>query len=337
MQPSFLLPLPFILLTAPLLAQPTMTAADAPHIGQAYTFVIGNYMLITASGENVTWDLTDAGDGGTLGVTMVDPSSTSAGALFLDADLAWVSPGQVDFMRIDADGLYANGAYLPASDIVVHYTDEYISLPYPCTYNTAFTDPYVSVYEVQGQPVTSNGVETFAADGYGDLVLPWGTVHNVLKVKVTTDAHDLFNGSDYHSVVSNVFFYRPGLSIYLLNATDFTLSVDDVPVQQTQALNYLSEASVGVEDAKWQEIGVDVFPVPAHDRLSVVFGLAGARSGAIDLFDATGQAVRSVAIGTRVAGIQRADMDVSGLAAGVYLLRVTDDHGQRGTRQVVLE
>lgn len=337
MERSPLVALPFTLLAVPLLAQPTMTVADAPHIGQAYEFVVGNYTLITASGENMTWDLTDAGDGGTLDVTMVDPAETSAGPLFLDADLAWVSPGQVDFMRIDADGLYANGGYLPASDVVVHYTDEYISLPYPCTYNTAFTDPYTSVYEVQGQQVTSNGVETFVADGYGDLVLPWGMVHNVIKVKVTTDAHDLFNGSDFHTEVSNVFFYRPGSSIHILGTTDFRLSVDDVPTQQSQTLIYLSETSMGVDDAKGQEIGVDVFPVPAHDRLSVVFSMAGARNGAATLFDATGQAVRSVAIGTRAAGIQRADMDVSGLAAGVYLLQVMDDHGQRGTRQVVLE
>lgn len=319
------------------LAQPTITEADAPQIGQHLEYIIGNFAPITLAGEHVTWDLTDAGDAGTINVDFIAVDAAPGGSTFLDAEVALSAEGQVDFLRIDAQGFHVVGSYITGQDLPIHYSDDYVQLPYPCTYNTALTDPYSAVYQVQGNDVLSTGTATLLADGYGDLVLPWGTVENVLKVTVDADTHDMAGENDFHSVSHIVYFYRPGLGLFVLKATDFSLFINDQLAQNNTSLIYLTESTMDISGAFSEAIGIEVFPVPASERMNVLFNLASGRRADATLFDATGKAVRSFSMRSSASGLQQRTMEVDGLPAGVYLLRITDDLGQRGTRRVVID
>ena len=69
-------------------------------------------------------------------------------------------------------------------------------------------------------------------------------------------------------------------------------------------------------------LDLQVAPNPVVGRAAVSFSLAAPASVALDLVDAQGRIVRSVAAGPHGSGAHAAPLDVSGLAAGVYVLRL---------------
>lgn len=77
----------------------------------------------------------------------------------------------------------------------------------------------------------------------------------------------------------------------------------------------------------------EVWPVPAHDRLQVALP-PGAGPATAALLDAAGRVVRP-ATPLRAAADQPATLDLSGLASGVYVLRLSMAAGQQHRRVVV--
>jgi hypothetical protein len=73
-------------------------------------------------------------------------------------------------------------------------------------------------------------------------------------------------------------------------------------------------------DAGRQGPDVQVFPVPTGDRLQVEWGLPGAYRQ-MEVFAATVELVTTVGLGGR----ERVDMDFSGKAPGIYLLRLVPE------------
>ena len=70
-----------------------------------------------------------------------------------------------------------------------------------------------------------------------------------------------------------------------------------------------------------------VHPNPSTEAATVVVALDAPRSVTLTLADALGRTVRSVRLGARTAGESRIDLDLRGLAAGVYSVRVSDGVG----------
>ncbi len=78
------------------------------------------------------------------------------------------------------------------------------------------------------------------------------------------------------------------------------------------------------------ELGIEsVYPNPAARILTVEYVLPHAGESSIDVFDAIGRMVLSLSGSVRLAGINRENLDVSNLATGSYLIRVT-----QGGRQI---
>ena len=76
-----------------------------------------------------------------------------------------------------------------------------------------------------------------------------------------------------------------------------------------------------------------LFPVPAHDRVSVEFGRGPSLPVRLELISSTGQMVRLVNDNTPVAGI--INMDISGIAPGIYFMKITTDQ-ETTTRKVLI-
>ncbi|WP_345054815.1 T9SS type A sorting domain-containing protein [Hymenobacter glaciei] len=80
----------------------------------------------------------------------------------------------------------------------------------------------------------------------------------------------------------------------------------------------------------------ETYPNPAADVLNVTTSLPAAGLVRIQLFDGLGRAVRQQAL-TAPAGPLRQQLDLSGLAPGAYVLRITPPTGPALSRQVVRE
>ena len=323
-----------------LAAQPVIDASFTPQDGDMLTYTSGTYVPIPLSGENVLWDLSGIVPGTESTVHYVDPASTAYGDQYPTATVALDGGSIIQYMRSDATGLYVVGMYkdLGTQAIQLHYTDESLYLPYPCTYNTAFTDTSAYFYDYTGGTANGAGNSSYTADGFGTLILPYDTIYNVLKLTGTETVTESIPGTSVTTVAQQNYFFKPGVHVYVLSATALSQSFNGGPPQSGSNLFYLSEGFLnGVGEQAKQAIGVDAWPVPARDQLNVSYGLAGDHQVAIGLFDVTGRSVRSMQARTINSGVQSTTLDVKGLPAGIYLLKVTDDHGQSGSRKVVIE
>jgi hypothetical protein len=317
-----------------------MDQADAPQVDDVFPYITGAYMPIITGGGNALWDLSGIGTSEATNLTVESPDATAFADIYPSATLALDGGNVIQYMRTDANGLYIVGVYklIAQQNIQIHYTDESLFLPYPCTYNTAFTDAYVYNYGYTGGTVNGGGNSAYVADGFGTLVLPYDTIYNVLKLSGTDTVSESIPGQSYVTVVNQVYFYKPGIHFYVLSAQALSQSVNGGPPATGFGMFYLAQSAfAGIHEGLKQAIGVDVWPNPAQDVLNVTYGVAGGHAIDLRLFDPTGRTVRSQHTTTGTSGIQRSELDVKGLPAGTYLLQVSDDHGQRGTQRVVIQ
>lgn len=92
---------------------------------------------------------------------------------------------------------------------------------------------------------------------------------------------------------------------------------------------------VGVSDLEGGSVQLQVLPNPVRDAARLGFKLASPAESRIDVIDATGRTVRSMALGT-ISGNQLINLPVQGLEAGTYLVQLVSG-GQRAVSRFVME
>lgn len=324
-----------------LIAQPTITLADAPQDGQQYTFSYGQYFTIDQSGPSTTWDLGEleaTGEGSQI--TFYDIDVVGYADQFPTAQVAMEEGPNLLFMRADPSGLYTVGQHLVTSGLQfnVQYQDEQLVIPYPLAYGDSFEDDWAYTYTVQGMDVSGSGHAAYTAEGFGTLVLPFGALENVLMLRGTLTNTESTTDILLVSEQNSVLFYKPGISFTVAQVQAVQHYQNGEPAGSGQATVFMSAAAfAGMEEQQGQQVGIQAWPNPASKTLQLAYGLGAESQVEINLYDPTGKVVRHLQQRTRTAGIHNATLDVSGLAAGIHLLVITDDKGQRGACKVLVE
>ncbi|MGL4597632.1 MAG: T9SS type A sorting domain-containing protein [Bacteroidia bacterium] len=113
-----------------------------------------------------------------------------------------------------------------------------------------------------------------------------------------------------------------GQSIYIAFVHDCIddnlTSIDDIRVMGT------SPNSIKEND---MDFGLSVYPNPSSDLMNVKFELASAGKVSVELFDMSGRLVRTESFGTQGIGVQSRPISVSGLATGIYHLKLQTEQG----------
>lgn len=92
---------------------------------------------------------------------------------------------------------------------------------------------------------------------------------------------------------------------------------------------------VGVNDLEGGSVQLQVLPNPVRDAARLAFKLASPAESRIDVIDATGRTVRSLALGT-ISGNQLIGLPVQGLESGTYLVQLVSG-GQWAVSRFVME
>ncbi|GAA4351167.1 hypothetical protein GCM10023185_09620 [Hymenobacter saemangeumensis] len=124
-----------------------------------------------------------------------------------------------------------------------------------------------------------------------------------------------------------------GTSTLLAPGTAFRFSLSGTTATGRFALE-LRGAGALATSAQLLAQQVTVFPNPAHQQLTLTRPLAGATNATATLLNSLGQVLRTVKL---TATQTEARVDLTGLAAGVYSLRVPLADGQLVFRRVVVE
>ncbi len=322
--------LPVILLCSAAAAQPTIVFPDdAPTPGSTHSVKYAAYQAPGNDGIDQNWDFSGLVADSVGFVSVNEPSGTPGGTDHPNATAAIVAPEGTQFVEADPIGLFLLGAQFLGQPVI--FTDAAQYMAYPCTYQTGWETNYSGVLDVFGIELVLSGMVIGYADGYGTLQLPEATITDVLRVRRDDLSEVVSPFGTFELTNTSYLFYKAGFDIPIL---EIVSTVGDImgPIN-IETLRWVDVTAVGITDVQVDGIGVSVLPNPAKDSFQVTIQPNGHRSY-ITLFDATGRQVRIIDPNIPAGGGYVGTVDVSGLRAGMYLLKVTDDSGRETALRV---
>lgn len=271
-----------------LLAQPVIQSSDVGNATLQLGIVFGATNAF-ADGANVTWNLTST-PFQILGTSTLGPAAGTPYAAQFPTGTRSVRNTVVGL------GTYYDYWRITSSGLEVLgagigsgqdnvYTDPEQLLAFPFSYQGSFSD----YYEI---PDVNSGDVIWTYSGYGTLVTSAGTFTNVIKVKDQWDERAIFwNRSPLYPIL------------------DIDMDGDgEVRVP----------SSVGMEESM-AKLTIRCMPNPAADMLLVTGTEAGQRYTVLDGLG------RTVVAEQLVSATAPLSVDLSGLPAAAYFLRVTSD------------
>lgn len=267
----------------------------------------------------------------TFQTTYVDPSMTTYPHEFPSATHAQVI--EMDqgsgflYLRLDDVGLYmlGYGAEVQGADYLLKYEPERPEMLFPFrkgstwTYTSGVMSPFEGIERVEESSVEVIEEGTLRTPG-GDypclVVKQW----NRASTKIEFGGQVI--SQEYATDISYEFITRDGVSA--------TLEIDTLDENSsTPTLLYASWAVAAVQtSAQDAPVAQDLrmsapYPNPLRaGAVSVDWSAASAGSAQLDVLDIYGRVHRQHDAGSVAAGAQRSRIDVSGLPAGQYFLRV---------------
>ena len=315
-------------------AQPTLNAGSAnPIPGDVLTFTACDHVEPGPAGANVTWDHSGLSVVGSNTITYIQPSASGLGGTFPNATVAQdEGDGNYLFYKADASG-FADDGFVVAG-FTGTCTDPLTLLAYPMNFNGTFTDNSTCSVTDGNTTWARTATNTGTADAHGNIMLPFGTVNNVLRVHTVQNMID--NQYDPPSTVATDTYawYRPGVHGSVFAVTSIQAVYFGFPLNDSSS-TVIDGSAIGLDELLRHDIGVELWPNPATDRVEVVYGLGAGHALTIDLLDVTGQVVRHLSRSTRAAGVQREFLSIADLSSGAYLVRITDDTGALGMQRLV--
>ena len=317
------------------LAQPIVDQSCAPSAGTSYTFVLADMLNLSGQGAGQVWDATGALVAGNDVVDFISTGSAVAGASFPTADVVLSTAGGETFIDVASDGLYVIGSYNPNLPITAVYTNMYQYLQFPCTLGTTWNDTYAGSYIFNGVTYVQSGDATYEATGYGTLQLPWGNVDNVLRIDGSDTYAESGNGNSYVLTSTFTYYYKPGVGYYVARNIEASAQLNGIPQGTLQQFLFMDQNSIGITERSAMTIGLEVFPNPVQDRLTLLFTAEGTLSLAV--MDAEGRVVMSRSLERSGVGLFRELLDVSRLSAGLYTALVSGTDGQLGMTRFLVQ
>jgi len=308
--------------------QAPLTATDVESdIGVTFTYNSMQSGDAGTSGNDQTWDFQFLSPENVQNYEIVEFGSTGNEDLFPNANTAFSIGFGVsyEYWSLTEDsfavaGQYAEGAF------EAYYSDPQILTIFPAELGVTFTDSFAFDYNANGTLGSMLGEVDMEVDGYGDIIMPWGTAEGAYRVSGTIDREEtfefqgetvmaFFNGTTTH-------FFAPGFPTPVISVTQAILTVPDFDVvQNIQSTGYISNFEVEATDELVVD-GLEVFPNPASDQLSINFEKRNAAPVRVELLDIQGRTVQSAGQIATGFGHFQSQLDVSKLPAGFYLLRL---------------
>jgi hypothetical protein len=221
-------------------------------------------------------------------------------------------------------GLEITGLTFTCSDPITLFA-------YPFTMGSSREDPVYCAGQYLGDAYTRTGSISLWGASWGTLALPYGSFDNVLMVQMVVDFEETVENdpqSPYYYQALTQMFLKPGLRAPMLIGQQAATG---------SSAQMLHENSIGIHEALRNSIGLELFPNPAHDRVELVFGIGGGSNIQIALIDITGRQVFSKRLSTVSSGAHREMLDLNGIPAGTYLMRISDERGASGVQRLVVD
>jgi hypothetical protein len=296
-------------------AQPSLDASNTnPVIGESFDMHKTAWETAGSGGANVTWNFLHLYDSGLLSVPIVDPSTTTNGAEFPDANISYELGNNSYYYKNSTQKSQLVGAYVYSGDVdtTIIYDDYIDELRFTMNYNESYTDDAAGhfTFKYSGNLIDfeRDGSVDVSADGYGTLITPEGTYTDVLRVKQIETHRDSGNYWGLSIIMNNTVeiykWYKPGVHFPILIFAEYNFP--DIPENQKLAY-YMDGNSVNIDKLKNSK--QFFYPNPADK----VIYLKDCLNCEIAIYNVIGNTVKYVKSGKDV-------IDISNITEGLYFI-----------------
>lgn len=304
-------------------AQPVLTASsNAPVPGMAYTIAYGTYVAPGNAGAAQTWDLSTLVADSTLNVSLVQPGTTTHGAQFPGATVAEVSQAVTNYYTTSNDAVNFRGSDDGTTVIVDNPMGRY--MVFPCTIGTNWSSPHGADFTFDEMDVERRGTFSGEADGYGTLIMPWGTVENVLRVHWNNTLQDSMEAFVMDHTYDSYVYFVEGQWQPVAELVTATIDMG-FGTLTNQFARWTSSLTTSAPEAHTTRSALKVYPNPAVDLVHIALPEELNSPQQITITDMTGRVVISRA--WHDSGDRTATLSLASLKPGTYHITVTDRSG----------
>ena len=307
-------------------AQPQFTAAQFPSAGTQDSFRLCSILpswsrdVAATTGSNYTWDFTTgtafSPSGHLYGFVMPNPSE------YLSypptANLRETSVGYpIDNLFEKADTLFLlrSGSSASSGTVVLPKIPWMI---FPKVYGDSMSFTQTEYANAAMTVPTFKRTHSFKYDGFGKVVLPWGSYINALRVKMTTRDSSYVFANSFVTYSDYYWFPQSGGNpiVHMYSASQG----DSINRTFTVIANKTAMGSTGL-DGTAAIAGISIYPIPAQDAVWITnFTLNQLQA---ELYSIDGR------IGTkRLLATGENRILLTDFPAGVYSIVIRSDNGQ---------
>ncbi len=305
----------FTLLIASLVtyAQPTITSiANSPKIGDLFEYVLTpNYSFdVNQSGANQTWDFS-AASGNVSSYNYTDLASSFEPSTYPSSNLVESVPSAENYYTSSTNGITQNGTLFPGVVRVI-YTDSRDLVRFPMSYTDSYTDNFSGTAENIGASFTADrsGTVVMTADGYGDLILPYATVPNVLRIQIVANYTDMSNGTLVGTYIDSIQLWYNPINNNFLASTTKAYTNGQLTISQAAHMEEFTFVNSLFESEATNELSI--FPNPANDVITV----SSVTPSTIQIYDITGKMI----LERKKASVNH-EVSITDLSSGIYLVK----------------
>ena len=328
-------------------AQTTLTkAANEPVIGDTYDMKdvdTTTVLPMNISGANVIWNVNGLTEtGGLTTNNYIDPSTDANASNFPGTTIVQTDGNASTYFKSSAS-LYELLGLDGGAFILNYNTNPATIASYPITFGYVNNDTGAGTISASGQSGTFTSTITTTADGTGTLnfnSLPAASYSNCLRIKTVqkinfSAAGGLITGN-IDMVIYNFYVGGTKFPIFTANYMNINAPAAGLNNQRQDQVSVLSSVALGIGDKKLNDISFKAYPNPASSQVAVHFVLTQKESYTIDIVNSLGQVVKSVAKPDLQPGLYNEVIDINGLSAGIYHIRVQGKNST-GVEKLIVE
>ena len=308
-----------ILCNFTLLAQFTIQSPSI-NVGENITQIIANGVFVQDAGEegeNVTWDYNWFTGIDQLELTYQTTNATGLSEIFTSSNYALANDDMGEFYNHSNQKTDRVGLLMQS--ILIDYENPITVLEYPFSYMQSLTDSFVGNYQYQGIDFIINGTTAVTADAFGDLILPYGTIENVMRLKYEVSGSEDYEVSgmphqNQYTQTSYAWYTEESSLLPLLN-----ISFLESDVSTETSVTYLAQ-SVGLNEVLAERINYNIYPNPATEFTHIEFTLEHNEEVEITLYSLLGAKIKTIEKDLFMAGKHTRNISIEKLNPGTYFV-----------------
>lgn len=321
------------LFSATVSAQIVLNSDRKPVVGDSFTTMDMDTLGVTegSAGTNVTWNFSNVtSTGEQMTANYINPSEAPNSELFPGSDVA-VSYDGLSHTFYDTDGstVFSLGSSYEDFSIVYFNTEKVAE--YPFTSNSTFLDNFQAQYELQEDLIVHNiGITQFTGDAFGNIILPDGSNHSALRVKIFRQTADTMfvagiplSTAEVKSTTYEWYTNESKFPVFGISYLEININGS---ITTDKRVEYNTETPTDVNDEPEQIVSgfelLQNYPNPFNPSTKISWHSSVGSHQTLKIYNILGTEVATLVDEYRPAGSYELDFNASNLPSGVYLYRL---------------